>query len=473
MSNFQGHYIGGSYVKGSSKDSISVVNKFSQAEMASIPLAGEAEIEMAFNSATEALPVLRKMSGGERSEILTRLADLVGENADMLADLIVAEAGKPIGYSKGEIARCKTTLQIASREALGHTGEMIPMEEGVAVGKTAFTKRFPLGIIVGISPFNFPLNLALHKIAPALAAGCPIILKPSPLAPLSCFAFAELCQKAGVPKGAINILLCDDSTAAKLSTDRRAAMVTFTGSPAVGWHIKQSVAKAKVQLELGGNAGALIDEGTDLKMAAEQIAMGAFLYSGQICISTQRVYAVASVFEEFKKHLVHACSQIKCGNPTEPTTTVGPLIAKVHYDRILGWIKEACDEGAETLSGGKGLENNIIEPTILTNTNSSMKVQCEEVFGPLLILESVKSFDEGITQLNNTRFGLQAGVFTPRIDRMKQAFEELDVGGVMMNNVPGYRVDHMPYGGIKDSGLGREGLRYAMDEMTEPRILVY
>jgi acyl-CoA reductase-like NAD-dependent aldehyde dehydrogenase len=475
MFSFKGHYIGGSFNRGTSKESIQVLHKYNQKIIAEIKLVDSSQIDAALESAYNAKGSVRSQSGEQRSNALAALATLISENKNTLIELIVAESGKPVTYATIEANRCITTLQVASREALTHTGELIPMEEGAAIGKTAYTKRFPIGVVVGISPFNFPLNLALHKIAPAIACGCPIIIKPSPFAPLSSFWFAELCEKVGLPKGAVNILLCSDQDASQLSTDPRVSLVSFTGSPAVGWKIKKSVEKPKVLLELGGNAGALIDEDANIPKVADQIAMGAFLYSGQICISTQRVFVLDNIFDAFKEKLISAVQNLKSGDPSIEETTIGPLIANVHYERIQNWVDEAVSQGASVLTGGVPVDKdrNLFSATVLTNTNSRMKVSSEEVFGPVLILEKVSSFEEGLNCLNDSRFGLQAGVFTNRIDKMKTAFESLQVGGVIINNVPGYRVDHMPYGGIKDSGLGREGLRYSMDEMTEPKLLVY
>ena len=315
-----------------------------------------------------------------------------------------------------------------------------------------------------------------HKIAPAIAAGCTLVLKPAPQSPLSALAFAGLVDEAQcLPAGAISVLMADIPEAEKLVRDDRMKMLSFTGSPSIGWHLKNIVGKKKVALELGGNAAVIIDEGVELESAAKTVANGAFLYAGQICISTQRIYVHTSVYNKFESLLTEAVKKINTGDPRDEKNTVGPLIAPIHLKRVSDWVEEARSAGAKVLTGGKVLseQNVTYAPTLLSHTNNSMKVCSEEVFGPVAILERVDSFEDAIERTNDSVFGLQAGVFTNRLDHMKLAFETLEVGGVIMNNVPGFRIDNMPYGGIKDSGLGREGIRYAMEEMTEPRLLVY
>ena len=349
------------------------------------------------------------------------------------------------------------------------------MDFSSGIGKDAFTKRYPLGVIGCISPFNFPLNLALHKIAPALAVGCSVVLKPSPYAPLSALAFAALAKKVGLPSGSINVVICDVSVAESMVKDARIKMLSFTGSPAIGWHLKSIAGKKKVILELGGNAACIIDRTADLDDAAKKVANGAFLYAGQICISTQRVYVDAGVYDDFIEKLVDETKKVRIGNPSEPGMIVGPLIDKVHLLRIKAWVEESVSMGAKVLFGGEVLDEgkNLFMPTLLTNTNSGMKVNSEEVFGPIAIVEKVSFFDEAITKVNESRYGLQVGLFTNQIAQMKYSLNKLEVGAVIINNVPGFRIDNMPYGGVKESGLGREGVKYAMDDMTEPRLLIF
>ena len=385
------------------------------------------------------------------------------------------EAGKPIGYARTEIARSITTVRTAAAEALRFGGEMVPMDFGAGAGRTAFTKRFPIGVVAAITPFNFPLNLVLHKVAPAMAAGCPVVLKPAPQAPLSALALGGFMERIGWPKGAFSVMLCGIPVAEKLVRDERVAMLSFTGSDKVGWHLKSICGKKKVALELGGNAAVIVDEGTDLAATAKTVAAGANLYAGQTCISTQRIYAVKSVFAQFRDMLVKEYAALMAGDPSDASVTVGPIIDKGHFERISGWVDEAVKGGATLLAGGKAVDAscNIYAATLLTGTKNTMKVNCAEVFGPVAVLEEVADFGEAIAQVNNSSYGLQAGVFTNSIAHLKRAHEELEVGGIIINNVPGFRIDPMPYGGIKDSGLGREGVRYAMEEMSEPRLLVY
>ncbi|MBX2973000.1 MAG: aldehyde dehydrogenase family protein, partial [Flavobacteriales bacterium] len=392
-----------------------------------------------------------------------------------LAGLIVKEGGKPIGYAKAEIARCITTVRTAAAEALRFGGEVVPLDFGAGVGRTAITKRFPIGVIAAITPFNFPLNLVLHKVAPAMAVGCPVVLKPAPQAPLSALVLGRLMQEIGWPKDAFHVLMASVPVSEKLVKDGRVAMLSFTGSDKVGWHLKNICGKKKLALELGGNASVIVDEGVDLAATAKSVAMGANLYAGQTCISTQRIYVVKPVFAQFRDLLVKEFNALKAGDPNDASVTVGPIIDKGHFERIGTWVDEAVKGGAQVLSGGKPADagRNIYAATLLTGTKNTMKVSCAEVFGPVTIIEEVAGFNEAIAHVNDSTYGLQAGVFTPSIARMKQAHDELEVGGVIMNNVPGFRIDSMPYGGVKDSGLGREGVRYAMEEMSEPRLLVY
>lgn len=456
-------------------DTVQVLNKFSNEPIATVPLATAQQVDDAIAGAAKAFDEYRQWSAEQRSNLLAQLANKLRANRSHFEALIVAEAGKPRSYAQNEVSRCLTTLQTAAEEALRITGETVPMDMGAGTGKTAFTQRFPVGPISAISPFNFPLNLALHKIAPALACGCPVVLKPSPFAPLTALAFAALCAETELPAGTLNVLLAANEQAQQLVTDHRIKVLSFTGSPAVGWKLKSLAGKKKVVLELGGNAAVLVDESADIERAANTVANGAFLYAGQICISTQRVYVVNSRFEAFKTALLNEISTIEVGDPARENVRVGPIISADHLQRIADWVREAIDAGAVVLAGGNvaSSANNLYQPTVLTNTAPGMKVVDEEVFGPVMVLEPVPDFEAGLAAVNNSRFGLQAGVFTNRIDQMKRAHQTLELGAVIINNVPGFRVDPMPYGGVKDSGLGREGLRYAIEDFTEPRLLVY
>jgi glyceraldehyde-3-phosphate dehydrogenase (NADP+) len=452
-----------------------VIDKYHGSELARVPHATEAQMEEAIAAAYASRDALRKLSAGERSTKLEALASLIAKHEEELAILIVQEGGKPIGYAKAEIARCITTVRTAAAEALRFTGESVALDYGAGVGRTAFTKRFPIGVIAAITPFNFPLNLVLHKVAPAMAVGCPVVLKPAPQAPLSSLALAKLIEEVGWPKGAFSVLICGVPIAEKLVKDERVAMLSFTGSDKVGWHLKAICGKKKVALELGGNASVIVDEGVDLASTAKTVAVGANIYAGQTCISTQRIYVVKSVFAQFRDLLVKEYATVNAGDPGDPSVTVGPIIDKGHFDRIAHWVSEAVTGGAQVLSGGKAVDasRNIYAPTLLTGTKGDMKVSCAEVFGPVAILEEVADFGAAMACVNDSTYGLQAGVFTDSVANMKRAHDELEVGGIIMNNVPGFRLDSMPYGGIKDSGLGREGVEYAMEEMSEPRLIVY
>ncbi|MBK7085551.1 MAG: aldehyde dehydrogenase family protein [Flavobacteriales bacterium] len=452
-----------------------VIDKYHGTELAKVPHATEAQMEEAIAAAYVSRDAVRNLSAGERSSKLEALAALIAKHEEELALLIVKEGGKPIGYAKAEIARCITTVRTAAAEALRFTGESVALDYGAGAGKTAFTKRFPIGVIAAITPFNFPLNLVLHKVAPAMAVGCPVVLKPAPQAPLSALALGKLIEEIGWPKGAFSVLMCGVPVAEKPVKDERVAMLSFTGSDKVGWHLKNICGKKKVALELGGNASVIVDAGVDLASTAKTVAIGANIYAGQTCISTQRIYVVKSVFTQFRDLLVKEYAALKAGDPSDASVTVGPIIDKGHFDRIAHWVNEAVTGGAQVLAGGKAVDvdRNIYAATLLTGTKRDMKVTCAEVFGPVAILEEVAGFGEAIARVNDSTYGLQAGVFTDSVANMKRAHDELEVGGIIINNVPGFRLDSMPYGGIKDSGLGREGVKYAMEEMSEPRLLVY
>ncbi len=454
---------------------LDVSDKWSGEVIARVGYADDATIEQALAKAKACEKRLSHVSHGRREAWLRELYKRLEVRAPEFTSLISKEAGKPISYAKAEVDRCLVTLKIAAEEARRLVGEKISIDFGAGAGKSAFTDRFPVGTVLGISPFNFPLNLALHKLAPAIASGCPIILKPSPLAPASLFAFAELFEGLDMPEGSVSILMSTDAQAAKLSKDSRVKLISFTGSPKVGWSIKEGAGKKKVLLELGGNAPVIVDESAELSDAAKKVAVGAFLYAGQICISTQRVFVHQKVFAEFQKKVLEETAKLIASDPTNEKSQVGPMISKEHLQRVSTWVNEAIAAKATVLCGAKVLDekHNLYAPTWLTNVPSDQKVSCQEVFGPVAILESVCDFDEAIVKANDTSFGLQAGVFTNRLDHMKQAFRDLEYAGVMINNIPGFRVDSMPYGGIKDSGFGREGLRYAIEEFTESKLLVF
>ncbi|MDH4038335.1 MAG: aldehyde dehydrogenase family protein [Candidatus Krumholzibacteria bacterium] len=452
-----------------------VADKYSGAELATLPLATPAQMDAAIVAALGAAREFGAWSAGKRAAALERVRTHLQAHKEAFADLIVKEAGKPLGYARNEIDRCLTTLGTAAAEALRFSGEAVPLDFDAGEGKTAFTKRFPIGVVACITPFNFPLNLVLHKVAPALAVGCTVIVKPAPQAPLSTLALAGLIDTADYPAGVFNALACDIPVAEQLVTDERIAMLSFTGSEKVGWHLKSICGRKRVVLELGGNAAVLVDESADVDAAARLVAKGAYLYAGQVCISTQRIFVVDTVYDAFTNRLLKEIEAVRVGDPGDPEVIVGPMIDKGHLRRVESWVAEAVSGGAKVLAGGgvRDEKHNVYEPTLLTQTRPDMKVNREEVFGPVAVLEKVASFEEAVARTNDSQFGLQAGVFTNDFRHVKMAHEKLEVGGIMINNVPGFRVDSMPYGGVKNSGVGREGIRYAMEEMTEPRLLVY
>lgn len=480
MSNYntlikKANYINNTWQYDGNGDFLIVVDKYTSKELSKLPLATETQMEEAIVASVNGFNVYKKWSAGKRASVLNQLKHLIEENKDALAQLIVHEAGKPLSYAQGEISRCIATVEIAEREALMFKGEMIPMDFAAGEGKTAFTKPFPIGVVACITPFNFPLNLVLHKVAPALATGCSVIIKPAPQTPLSTLALTTLIEKLDLPKGVFNVVNCDIPVAEKMVRDNRIAKLSFTGSEQVGWYLKNIVGRKRVTLELGGNAAVIIDESANLESAAKTTAIGAYLYAGQICISTQRIYVHENVYDTFEKLLIKEIGALKVGNPSDKDVMVGPVIDHGHLIRIKDWVEEAVSGGAKVLTGGNivSKSHNIYAPTLLSNTNTSMKVNCAEVFGPIAIIDSFKDFDEAIRLTNDSDYGLQAGVFTNAFENVKKAHEELEVGGIMINNIPGFRIDNMPYGGVKGSGFGREGLRYAMEEMTEERLIVY
>jgi glyceraldehyde-3-phosphate dehydrogenase (NADP+) len=407
-----------------------------------------------------------------RSKWLANIADGIQARRETLAATIAAESGKPLRYALGEADRSAQTFRIASQEALRQPGEYLPLDWTPAgEGKEAWVRWFPVGIVAGISPFNFPVNLVSHKIAPALAAGCPIILKPSSSTPLSALLLAGIIHEAGLPAGSVSILPLSREQGELLVTDPRFALLSFTGSPQVGWGMKARAGKKKLVLELGGNAGVIVTESADLEKALPKCVSGGFAYSGQVCIHTQRIYVHKSLFSEFSQRFCEAARGLRQGDPADPATEIAGLIDEANARRVEEWIDEAVASGARLLCGGKRT-GSFVEATVLTGTDDTMKVCALEIFGPVVTLEPYSEFGKAVNAINSSRYGLQAGVFTHSAPEVDEAFRKLEVGGVIINDVPTFRVDHMPYGGVKDSGLGREGVRDAMLEMMEKKILV-
>jgi glyceraldehyde-3-phosphate dehydrogenase (NADP+) len=429
-------------------------------------------LEESIRSASEAGRKVAGMPLFERAEILRSMSTVVESRREEFVRILALEAGKPVKAGRVEVDRCIFNLRNASEETqrIGH--ELIPLDLlPAAANRWGMIRRFPLGTLLAITPFNFPLNLVAHKIGPAFGAGNSVVQKPASKTPICSLMLAEIANDCGMPPGALNVLPCSGPEAEAMVQDDRFNMLTFTGSSEVGWRLKSISGHKKVALELGGNAGVIVHDDADLEDAAKRCALGGFAYAGQSCISVQRVFVQKSVFKDFKKFLVKETEKLNVGDPLDETTDVGPMISKQDAKRIEEWVDEAVQLGAEILTGGKR-KGIFYRPTVLTRTKPGMRVNCQEVFGPIVTLESYLTIDEALKTVNNSEFGLQAGIFTNNNHLIFRAFEELEVGGVVANDVPTFRADHMPYGGMKGSGMGREGARYALEEMTERKILV-
>jgi acyl-CoA reductase-like NAD-dependent aldehyde dehydrogenase len=430
------------------------------------------DAELAIASAVKAFGTTRRLPAFERQRVLRRVSQNIAERKDEFSRTLAQEAGKPIKAARTEVERAIFTFNVAAEESTRIYGEYLPLDwQEYTVGRWGIVRRFPLGPIAGITPFNFPLNLVAHKVAPAIAAGCPLVLKPAPQTPLSSLLLAEAVQQAGWPDGGLNVIPLSNEDARLLVTDERIKLISFTGSAPVGWSIKRDAGKKKVVLELGGNAAVIVHDDADLPFAADRCVAGGFSYAGQTCISVQRILVERSVYGKFLDLLLAGVRKLRTGDPLEETTDLGPLIRESDTIRAADWIQEAVRGGARLLCGGQR-RGSMLEPTVLTGTRSDMKVNCQEVFAPVVTVEPYDSFDTALRQVNSSAYGLQAGIFTRDAKLLFNAYEELEVGGVIAGDVPSFRIDHMPYGGIKDSGLGREGLRYAIEEMTEPKLLV-
>jgi acyl-CoA reductase-like NAD-dependent aldehyde dehydrogenase len=435
--------------------------------------AGAGELERATRAAVDAFHATRRMAAYERRDALAHVADCIARDAQELAELLTRESGKPIRDARVEVGRAALTFRTAAEEALRITGEWVPLDWNAANrGRQGIVRRFPIGPVAAISPFNFPLNLSAHKVAPAIAAGCSIVLKPPSKDPLVMLRVARYLDETDLPKGAVSILPMDRPTGDAMVGDERFKLLTFTGSPSVGWQMKARAGRKKVVLELGGNAGAIVDETADLDWAVSRLVTGAFGYSGQSCISVQRVYAVREIYDELERRFVDKVRELRVGDPLDPATDLGPMVDAAAVRRTAEWVAEALDRGARALTGGEPAADGLIyPPTVLIDVPRDARVCGEEVFAPVVNLFAVDSFADAVAEVNASRFGLQCGVFTGSLERALLAHEELEVGGIIVNDVPTWRIDPMPYGGVKESGLGREGLRWSIQDMTEPRLL--
>jgi glyceraldehyde-3-phosphate dehydrogenase (NADP+) len=453
-------------------DTAALTAPFHGAALGAVCLAGPKDIEDAIAGAVASFATTRRMATFERADVCKKVAQGLFARKEELAIGMCLEGGKPISDARAEVDRAVHCFEVAASEADNLGGEMMPLDlRPSSPGRFGVTRRVPVGPISAISPFNFALNLAVHKVAPAIATGCPVVLKPAPQTPTVCLQLAEIVDAAGWPKGALSVVPATPQVADALVTDERMKLLTFTGSPDVGWALKARCGKKKVVLELGSNSAVVVDEGTDLDFAIPRIAYGAYSYAGQKCIKVQRIYVHKKLHDEFLKRFLDATAKVKVGDPQDPEVLVGPLINEAAAIRVEAWVKEAIAAGATQLAGGPR-RGNVIPPTVLANVPHDAKVSCAEVFGPVVVVDAFTSFDDALARVNDSPFGLQAGVFTEHLDRAMAAWHELDVGGVIINDIPTWRIDPMPYGGVKGSGLGREGIRASVHEMTEVRLLV-
>jgi len=449
-----------------------VTDKYTGEPATRVALADAAAIDQAIAAAVEAAEPMARMAAYERQNVLNHCVARFTERAEELAQALCIEAGKPVKDARGEVSRLIDTFRIAAEESVRMNGEVQELEIAPrARGYRGMWKRVPVGPCSFISPFNFPLNLAAHKVAPALAVGCPFVLKPASRTPIGALIIAEVLAETDLPAGAFSVLPCSRDGADLFTTDDRLKLLSFTGSPGVGWDLKARAGKKKVVLELGGNAACIVDRDTDLDDAVERLIIGAFYQSGQSCIGVQRILAHDDIYEALRDRMVTATQALIAGNPRNEDTFIGPMISEGEAQRLHGWVQDAVAAGGTLLCGGQR-DGAMLDATLLENVPAGTSVCTEEAFGPVAVLSRFNDFDQALRAVNDSTFGLQAGVFTRDLYKAQKAWDELDVGGVVIGDVPSWRVDNMPYGGVKDSGLGREGVRFAMEDMTEIRNLV-
>jgi acyl-CoA reductase-like NAD-dependent aldehyde dehydrogenase len=450
---------------------VDVASPYDGSTVARVAKAGAAETRTALDAAARAMET--PLPAHKRAEILVRVAGALGRRADEAARQISAEAGKPLKAARVEVARAMSTYTMAAVEARKLSGEMVPMDASQAgEGKLAFTLRLPIGVVGAISPFNFPLNLVAHKLAPALAAGCAVVLKPASQTPLSALLLAELEHEAGLPPGWLNVVVGPSSEIGDVIVeDERVKLITFTGSSAVGWGIRERAPRKRVGLELGNATPVIVEADADVEDAATRCAANAFSFAGQSCISVQRIYVHRDVYDDFKARFVPKVEALRVGDPSDEDTDVGPLISRDERDRVLSWIEQAREGGASILTGGT-LEGELLRPTVVERPAADAHLSCDEAFGPVCTLQPYDTLDEAVAAANGTRYGLQAGIFTASIRSAITASSRLEFGGVTVNEAPTFRADQMPYGGVKDSGNTREGPAWAVHEMTEERLVV-
>ncbi|MFN8374045.1 MAG: aldehyde dehydrogenase family protein [Anaerolineae bacterium] len=449
-----------------------ILNPYDNSVVAAVPDFSEAQVREALSRAAAVQQTLAAMPAHKRGTILNNVARLLADQSEDIARLMAKESGKPMKYTRGEVARGVDTFNLAADEARRIHGETIPMDAVAGgVGRIGYYVRVPVGIIAAITPFNFPLNLVAHKVAPAIAAGCPIVLKPAPQTPLTALRLADIVREAGLPEGGYEVVTGNVDVGRWLTTDPRVAMITFTGSAPVAREITKTAGIRRVTLELGGNAATIVDADANLQAAVSRTVFGSFAYSGQVCISVQRLYVHSSRYDEFRQMFLEATNKLVMGNPLDDKTDIGPLVNDAAANRIDAWIQEAVAQGA-TLAAGGTREGRMFKPTVLENLKDDMQVMCAEAFGPIVNLIPFDDFETVLAAADDSIYGLQAGVYTHNLNHAMRAVQRLNVGGVIINDVPTFRIDQMPYGGMKDSGVGREGPRFAIEEMTNLKMVV-
>ncbi len=464
-------YVGGQWV--GDKATLDVIDKYTGETIGLVPVASRETVDRAIAAAHAAFPAYARMPAHRRFRILEKASQLLAKHQDEIAAIICREAGKAWKYSAGEVARAVETFQFSAEEAKRVHGETVPMDASTAgEGRVGFYLRCPVGVVAAITPFNFPLNLVAHKVGPALAAGCAIVLKPASTTPLTAIRLAEILEEAGVPPGVFNVVVGSGGTVGEwLTTDPRIAKISFTGSPPVGESIVRKAGLKKVTMELGNNSGTIVEPDADLDAAVPRCVVSAFANSGQVCISLQRLYLHRSIAAEFTKRFLEATAKLKVGNPLDKDCDVGPMIDEAEAKRAESWISEAVAEGATVLIGGKRA-GRVLQPTVLANARPEMRVMCQEAFAPLVSLYEYDTFEDAVRMVEDSPYGLQAGVYTNDLRKALHAVDRINVGGVMINDTSIFRVDHMPYGGNKLSGLGREGVRFAVEEMTTIKMVM-
>jgi len=454
-----------------SKENRKIQSPFDQSPVARMHFAQTSQVEEAVTAAHEAFAQTKKLSSHERSQALEKISVEIKNRQEELARSITLSSGKTIKSSRVEVERAVNTFKIASEEAKRIGGEIIPLDLSAQTKERwGLVRRFPIGVIAAITPFNFPLNLVAHKVAPALASGNTVVLRPASQVSITSVLLGEIINETDYPAGGFNVVPSGYEAAEILLSDERVKMITFTGSPAIGWELKKKAHKKKVTLELGGNAAVVIEPDANLDLALPRTVLGAYSYSGQVCISIQRIFLHEKVYDRFMAEFVKATQSLKMGDPLDEETDVGPMINLAAAEQTEEWIAEALNNGARLIAGGKR-DGVMFEPTILENVKPELRISWLEAFAPVVVVYRYKEFDDALKGVNYSIYGLQAGVFTGDLNKAFQAFEELDVGGVIINDIPTFRIDHMPYGGVKESGFGREGLKYAIEEMTELKLM--